>query len=130
MNNINLVELVKNLICSMYHTANRITFEEGEPERVEESPWECSLGEREEVLSLFRYSMTEGFKYVELPTQRQAVSARQGEEYGLVHYYSKGCVHKEGTYVLIKMRSPGSWEINEPEESTYDKYLKVFIFNK
>ena len=129
---INDVELIKNLISSMY-TAKEIVFEKGEPKYLEVNPWSCSKGTREDELSIYKYTRQEGFKFVQLPTKRQFVSPILGEECSLVEYYSSEWaeVNLHGTFVLIRELSPGSWEIDESKgESTYDKYLKVFIFTK
>ena len=126
------VELIKNLVSSMYYTAKGIIFEEGEPKNLEINPWSCSMGNREVNLSMYKYTRKDGFQFVQLPTKRQCVSPVLGEEYSFVEYYtSEWAEDLTGTYVLIRELSPGSWEIDESKgESTYDKYLKVFIFTK
>ena len=131
---INLKDLIKNLLRHDYEGVKELRFIESEPESVEVHPWDCSMGTREDELSLLKYSPSEGFKQVKLPTQWQAVCARQREEYWWVPYYHQEWAKKEnlkGTYVLIKRYTPGSWEINESEgESTYDEYVTAWIFEK
>ena len=126
-------ELIKNLIRSMY-TAKEIIFEENEPKSLEVNPWSCSMGTREDSLILFKYTRKEGFKVIQLPTKRQFVNPILGEECSFVEYYTSEWAELTdlcGTCVLIRELSPGSWEIDESKgESTYDKYLKVFIFTK
>lgn len=129
----NNIDIIKNLICSMY-TAKEITFEEKEPQYLEVNPWSCSMGTREDSLSMYKYTQEEGFKFVQLPIKRQFVNPILGEECAFVEYYTSEWSEVAdlcGTYVLIRELSPGSWEIDESKgESTYDKYLKVFIFTK
>ena len=130
---INDIELIKNLICSMYN-AKEIVFEKGEPKDLEVNPWSCSMGTREDSLSMYKYTRKEGFKLVPLPTKRQFVNPILGEECSFVEYYTSQWAEVAdltGTCVLIRELSLGSWEIDESKgESTYDKYLKVFIFTK
>lgn len=130
---VNDVELIKNLISSVY-TAKEIIFEEGEPKYLEVNPWSCSKGTREDSLSMYKYTRKEGFKLIPLPTKRQFVNPILGEECSFVEYYTSEwaeLIDLCGLYVLIRELSPGSWEIDESKgESTYDKYLKVFIFIK
>lgn len=130
---INDIDLIKNLICSMYN-AKKIIFEEKEPKYLEVNPWSCSMGTREDGLSMYRYTRKEGFKLVPLPTKRQFVNPILGEECSFVEYYTSEWAEIAdlyGLFVLIRELSPGSWEIDESKgESTYDKYLNVFIFTK
>ena len=130
---INDIELIKNLICSMYN-AKEIVFEKGEPKYLEVNPWSCYKGTREDSLSMYKYTRKEGFKLVPLPTKRQFVNPILGEECSFVEYYTSQLAKVAdltGTCVLIRELSLGSWEIDESKgESTYDKYLKVFIFTK
>ena len=127
------IKLIKNLICSMYN-AKEIIFEESEPKYLEVNPWSCSMGTREDSLSMYKYTRKEGFKLVPLPTKRQFVNPILGEECSFVEYYTSQWAEVAdltGICVLIRELSPGSWEIDESKgESTYDKYLKVFIFTK
>lgn len=130
---INDKELIKNLIRSMY-TVKEIIFEESEPKYLEVNPWSCSMGTREDDLIMYKYTRKEGFKLIPLPTKRQFINPILGEECSFVEYYTSEwaeLIGLYGTYVLIRELSPGSWEIDESKgESTYDKYLKVFIFTK
>lgn len=130
---INDIELIKNLICSMYN-AKEIIFEESEPKYLEVNPWSCSMGTREDSLIMYKYTRKEGFKLLPLPTKRQFISPILGEECSFVKYYTSEWAEVVGLYgicVLIRELSLGSWEIDESKgESTYDKYLKVFIFTK
>lgn len=116
------------------YNAKEIIFEKGEPKYLEVNPWSCSKGTREDSLSMYKYTRKEGFKLVPLPTKRQFVNPILGEECSFVEYYTSQWAEVAdltGTCVLIRELSPGSWEIDESKgESTYDKYLKVFIFTK
>lgn len=131
---INDIKLIKNLISSMCKNAKSIVFEEDEPEYLEVNPWDCSMGTREDSLRMYKYTRKGGLKLVSLPTKRQFTSPVLGEECSFVEYYTSEWAEGAnlyGTYVLIRELSPGSWEIDESKgESTYDKYLKVFIFIK
>lgn len=129
--NLNVKDLIKNLLRHDYEGVKELKFIESEPEIVEVHPWDCSMGTREDELTLLKYSTSEGFKSIKLPTQWQQVCPRQGGEYCWVPYYCQDWVKKEGTYVLIKRYTPGSWEINDSEgESTYDEYVTAWIFEK
>ena len=123
------IDLVKNLIRHDYDAIKELKFNEGIPDEVVARPWECSLGQRWEDLYLRRYSMAEGFSYVDLPQQWQPVSARG--TYCKVSSFTKEWAkdNLKGTFVLIKYLSPGSWEVDESKgESTYDEYVTAWIF--
>ena len=122
------INLIKNLIRHDYEGVKELRIVEGMPDEIVVSPWDCSLGQRWEDLYLRKYSMAEGFSYIDLPQTLQQVNARG--EYCKVSYFDKNWAKDlKGTFVLIKYLSPGSWEVDESKgESTYDEYVTAWIF--
>ena len=94
------------------------------PNHIKVTPWDCSLGERIHQLTLTRWSAKEGFKYINLPTERKMTTA---EAYALpseVEYWDASILDslEAGIYVLQEEERTGDWECY-PNEWHYRSWI-------
>ena len=84
------------------------------PKAIYPNPWACSLGERIDYITLHSWKAEEGFKEVQLPSERRQVSAsgRKAE----VEFWEEEFTNtlSRGWYILQRIQEAGEWESESP----------------